>query len=497
MLEGDKNVLGCVYIGFEGFGWLYGKPAASKTDANIHSYTPVSGVPTSGIATAPSVRLQRPSFSHVLRGALPFLCALTVTVGLAFNGLNSATGQAVVAILGGGMLLTLLLAERPEEQFWRERKPVLVPAVLAFAWVCIGALGVTVSDTPMPLAPDFAATSLLSWLGSFAALVCGSILGMKRVRSRKALELVTFFIGMSLLAGLILHFLDQPSRSSAFWAISRQGRFAGLIGNVNVTAAVACGTIILALMMSANRLQQGNRSKDMAVALAGFAIAGIALVAAFLTAARFPIVAVMALGVLTLFLTTRTARGRGRKTYRFGLVFAALACAIGLTSSELLLTRFEAIGTEVAVRSLMWQHYVSLVLEAPIQGYGPGSFPALNAASLDNPVLGKTLWYVNSAHNIVLQLALEGGLPYLALMFLAGLRIARDVLPLIWSGRMSIVFVGVFAMSMQILVCALVDIALDVPASIFLAMFLTGLLWGRGLRLHGRSALRPRMPGNG
>lgn len=456
-----------------------------------------SGAPTSGITTVSAVRLQKPSLAHVFRDALPFLCALAVTVGLAFNGLNSATGQAVLAILGGGMLLSLLIAERPGEHFWEERKPVLVPAVLAFAWLCAGALGVSVLDTPMPLAPDFAATSLLSWLGSFAALLCGSILGMKRGRSRKAVELLTFLIGMTLLAGLILHFLDEPSRSSAFWAISRQGRFAGLIGNVNVTAAIACGTIILALVMSANRLQQGSRTKDMAVALAGFAVAGISLLAALLTAARFPIVVVMALGVLTLVLTTRKGRQRGRKTYRFGLAFAALACAIGLTSSELLLIRFEAIGSEIEVRSLMWRHYLLLAFESPLQGYGPGSFPALNAARLDDPILGRTLWFVNSAHNIVLQLALEGGLPYLALMVLAGFRIARDALPLIWFGRMSLVFVGVFAMAMQIFVCSLVDIALDVPASIFLALFLIGLLWGRALRLRRRSALRPRVPRNG
>lgn len=151
-----------------------------------------------------------------------------------------------------------------------------------------------------------------------------------------------------------------------------------------------------------------------------------------------------------------------------------------------LLARFDTLGSEALVRSMMWDHYLDLAAAAPLQGYGPGSFPTLNAATLDNPLTARSLWFVNSAHNLFLQIALAGGIPYLILMIWAGWRILTPVGQLARRGQLPVDTLGTFAFVLLILSCATVDIALDVPAVILVTLFLTGLLWGRALKLKER-----------
>lgn len=47
------------------------------------------------------------------------LTALLVSVGVAFNGLNSASGNPILFLLCGGALALALLIETPPTAFWR------------------------------------------------------------------------------------------------------------------------------------------------------------------------------------------------------------------------------------------------------------------------------------------------------------------------------------------------------------------------------------------
>lgn len=427
-----------------------------------------------------------------VRRAVPLLSALAMTIGLAFNGLNDAAGQTVSAMLGAGVLAALLLDKRPGASFWQQRKPVLVPALLAGLWLSLGAFGIGLTPAhPMPYAPDFAGPALMAWFGGLAALIGGSIIGADRVRMEYTIRLVLLCIGATLLIGLLMWLAGPATSALDYWSVSRRGRFAGMVSNVNVTAALAGGAILQATALAILARRRARERKDglhnLSLALAA-GVGAIASIALLLTAARFPIVVTVALLAALAALQGRRRRRRNRKLAPswvwplLGLLVAALLWWL----SGPLLARFDTLGSEALVRSMMWDHYLDLAIASPLQGYGPGSFPTLNAATLDDPLTAGSLWFVNSAHNLFLQIALTGGFPYLLLMTWAGWAILSPVAHLAWQGQLPLDALGSFALVLAVLLCATVDIALDVPAVVLLTLFLSGLLWGRALKLRER-----------
>ena len=434
-----------------------------------------------------------------VRQAVPLLSALAMTIGLAFNGLNDAAGQAVSAMIGAVMLAALLIDTRPDGHFWQQRKAVLVPALLAGAWLSLGAFGIGLSAaTPMPYAPDFAGPALMAWFGGFAALIGGSIIGADRIRMERTIRLILLCIGATLCIGLLMWLAGSASSALDYWTISRRGRFAGMVSNVNVTAALAGGAVLQATALAILARRRARERKDglhnLSLALAA-GIAVIAAIALLLTAARFPIVVTITLLLGLAALLRRRRDQRGRKiapTWVWPLI-GLLVTALLWWFSGPLLARFDTLGSEALVRSMMWDHYLDLATASPLQGYGPGSFPTLNAATLDDPLTARSLWFVNSAHNLFLQIALAGGFPYLLLMLWAGWALLSPVARLALRGQLPMDTLGAFALVLAILLCATVDIALDVPAIVLLTLFLAGLLWGRALKLRER-ALDQRKP---
>ncbi|BBD99707.1 hypothetical protein SAMIE_1032080 [Sphingobium amiense] len=439
------------------------------------------------------VLVSRRRIPPAVRQAAPLLSALAMTIGLAFNGLNDAAGETVAAMLGAGLLAALLIDARPDAYFWRQRKPVLIPALLAGLWLSLGAGGIGLSPAiPMPYAPDFAGPALMAWFGGLAALIGGSIIGADRVRMERTIRLVLLCIGATLFIGMLMWVAGPGTSALDYWSVSRRGRFAGMVSNVNVTAALAGGAILQATALAILARRRARERKDglhnlsLALAVSVMAIASIALL---LTAARFPIVVTVALLISLAALLRRRRRRRSRAIAPswvwplLGLLVAALLWWL----SGPLLARFDTLGSEALVRSMMWDHYFDLAAASPLQGYGPGSFPTLNAATLDDPLTAGSLWFVNSAHSLFLQIALAGGFPYLFLMVWAGWAILYPVARLAWRGSLPMDTLGTFALVVAILLCATVDIALDVPAVVLLTLFLAGLLWGRALKLreHG------------
>ncbi|MFN3786039.1 MAG: hypothetical protein ACK4RS_04280, partial [Thiothrix sp.] len=147
------------------------------------------------------------------------------------------------------------------------------------------------APTPFPFDPDFAAVSLLAWFGGLAALIAGSIAGShERYRSR-VVQLVILLIAFVLLAGLVLLFGHATGGVFDYWTVTRRDRFAGLTGNVNVTAAIAVALVFLALGSVGNADRDSSSLRQLLTTSSALVIAAIGVLAALLTASRFPIIA--------------------------------------------------------------------------------------------------------------------------------------------------------------------------------------------------------------
>ena len=132
-----------------------------------------------------------------------------------------------------------------------------------------------------------------------------------------------------------------------------------------------------------------------------------------------------------------------------------------------------------------------MAMAQPWFGYGPGSFPDVNRMALDDPVVAQAAWTANSAHNLVLQLLLKGGLFYTIALFAAAALIVRDIVRYFADARRSVEAWGLLTVTALILCSSMVDIALDVPATIIIGMFATGFLWGETLSLRRSATASP------
>lgn len=422
--------------------------------------------------------------ARLLHEAIPLLPAAVIGAGLIFHGFNTIAGKAVCCFLAALCLVALVLTRWPEKAFWWRLGPVLLLTGLALVWVILpGGQAIPVFHT---LAPDLFWPAFLGIVAGFCALVSGCLLARDGDQTRKFIRIIVFVVGLTFLFGLVLRELGAGGVFD-YWAVMRRGRFAGTLGNINVTAAVAGGVVLLVAGLEAdvlNRLKRASgreRQRRIFLTLGLMIMGALAFGTLLLTAARFPVVVLGAIAIAGVAWTL--LRGRLRQRNAALSVFWGLMLAVVLVvaNAHLLVERFTSLDSEMAVRLMMWRHYFGLAVDAPLFGYGPGAFSVLNLQRLDTPELALSLWSVNSPHNVLLQLALAGGVPYVLMLLAAAALVGRDVLPYLLSGRASYSDFGLAAFVVQILICSMVDIAMDVPAVTCMTLFLAGCLWGRSL----------------
>ncbi|WP_165356441.1 O-antigen ligase [Sphingosinicella sp. BN140058] len=408
--------------------------------------------------------------------------ALLFSIGITFNGLNSPAGNAIACLLAAGILSLLLGLWPAPAAFWRQSLPALALVGAAGAWASLPAWAPQWGGDDA-LAPDIMLPALLGLSGHLVALLCGARIGARRHNLAVAMDALILFGCVNAVIGLILRAWGADL-AFELWRERPDARFTGTLSNANVAGAYfgLLAVLALARLMEA-RPAGGFARADGHAALVRFCALAIALTiligACALTGSRSANVAtIAALGMLPLW---RAARRRGAGGW-FGLFIAAslvlLVAAFGL--SDLVLDRLAIASDEFALRVLMWRQYASLAEAAPLHGYGLGAFPVLNAYALSDPRLAQALWMVNSAHNLVLQLLLQGGFPYLILMTLAALWVGYGIIVRgmrdDWRCGSDAVVIAVFV----VFACAMIDIALDVPAMVSLTMFLVGLAWAPG-----------------
>lgn len=421
------------------------------------------------------------SLAHLL----PAGVALAVTVGALFNGLDNAFGNAVACLLLSTTALAVFVALPIDVRSLKNFAFAASPLVAAAVWAMVVSINGFV--------PDLILSEALGLASAGLALFCGTQIGRQRAaRFSTQHWLVAFGAIVAVLscAAPLLH----EALALQMWAPGQNGRFAGTFGNANVAGAFFATLAILTLATILGT-KESRRPGHLAPRIdwqlvSRWLVLLIAVAACAATASRTAITS--AIPAIALLLTIRLFK-RGQGKHRSPLLLSALAAGglvLLLIGAQDLQYRFGSVSGDWSVRQLMWSHYATIAAGSPLTGYGLGSFPTVNMRFLSDAALAQELWSVNAAHNILIQLVIDAGLPYLVLIALFMLRVARDIFRAL-RVRPSLLEWGKLLAVGIILVNAMVDIVLEIPMMILLFWTLVGLLWGRAQSVEVR---RPELP---
>lgn len=428
-------------------------------------------------------------------GLIAFPAALAMTIGLMFNGLNNLSGSAAACIMSALLLAGLIIARPPGLDEWQHCARILSPVGLAILWLLLHQSGFwTLFGMTGPFEPDLFLPGIVGIAGAICAFLGGAFVAANRRNVEQTIDMLIILMSLFLAIGLLFANIDLNGLLD-YWAVERQGRFSGTIGNINTTACICGIVLLLSVSKAADALVPARR--DLAMRDAGgmstYAMAIlIALFAGLGTAARLPIMASLVLMLLLLFWLMRREIHVTRPQ-KFLLAFVGVTAVLAwMIGSDAVVRRLASVDTALGVRTLMLTHYLDVAMNSPLVGYGLSSFPSVNSFFMTDLEAMLTLHNVNSPHNILLQLLLVGGIPYAILILVAAWRVVRFWIARERAGQVSRIELGIAASLLLILSCAMIDIVLDIPATINLSLFLAGLLHGCGLsrRPSGSTELR-------
>ncbi|HEX7820402.1 MAG TPA: O-antigen ligase family protein [Sphingobium sp.] len=419
------------------------------------------------------------------------LSAMVVTglcAGLYANGFDSALGQSLACLLSSIALCLALAAIKPGADFWAmARWPLLLFAVALLWLLIVDAVRWTLplSEIELPIAPDLFLAKFLSIVAGLWALLTGALFGWKRPPALSAPVCLVVLLTAHILLGLVLLLGILPGNGLwAGWTVMKDGRFTGLVGNANVTAAMCAAGAVLSLAFAMSlwnsRRAKGWRRQDGLVMIGLLAAGLLHLIALVMTASRFPVMM-----TLIAFLLLALAQKNAAKAdaWRFWPPAVAVFLAVIVSHvlfSDLLLTRAGNLVGEAYARGEYWRHFFDMAANAPLTGYGPSAFPTANLYFLQSATDAVGTSTINSPHSIVLQLWFVGGAPYLLLMLAGAGLIGRDILFRRGLWRWDVRDIGVLLASLAIMACGLVDIVLDYPVGTQIAFFLLGFAWMGG-----------------
>ena len=426
-------------------------------------------------ATGPSAR------SGPLRNQL--VCAATTVLiysQLILFGANADILAAIFASLELLVALAVLYALRAEPRggMWRALGPVSLVFAAAVAWGALPALlrGVGLQSP----APDGPGLELVKLLGVGACVLIGAMVGASRTR----LRLLIYWLVIAGLAYCLLTLWMGRAAPFTVWGQSKGAhlwRFTGSFLNANAAGCLFGMLGLLALSLTRYRLSRtdlvrGGLRDYLLIALAGAgAVAGFGACA--LTQSRAALVLSLALGGLMVVLT----RLGERRSKPVVIVIAILLGAGLILGASQIGSRWATLSGDVGLRTAAADHYLALAAARPWFGYGLGSFEAVHLAHL-TPLLAPSIWDFGAAHVAALQAALEGGVPYLALLATVIAMLAAPALRTPENGRVrGVLAQGAAAASLLALLCSFGDIALNVPAVAALAAILLGAVWSNAL----------------
>jgi hypothetical protein len=311
---------------------------------------------------------------------------------------------------------------------------------------------------PMSLTPDLTVNALLALLVPAAALVAALHLD---AHGRKIIAIA--FVAAGLLSALLgLAQLGVPGDQLRLFANTSENAPVGLFANRNHQAALlACTFPLCAAVVPVSERGRGR------LLVAGLLVLAALLVSAvlFLTASRMGAVLWM-VGVVGAGWTLH-ARGSLRRpaslaalaAWCAGAVAVMLAAGALLFDSEML----ERFRTEDIAADTRGAALPSLLVTARAffpAGAGFGAFDGVYRQFEPDALLSTI--YLNQAHNEPLQLAIEGGLPALVLLFVFVVWWARTAWRVGWSRRRGLPRAAIVVTAL-LMVSSLVDYPLRTP----------------------------------
>lgn len=419
----------------------------------------------------------------ILAGA--WLLGLNVFVQATAKGGDSALLGTMAASLNSLCGLILLLIGRPSRALLRRMAAPLLLLAAALAWATGPDMAVALLGArSIRIAPDLVAGDAARYMGSLCLLTGATAFGARRGAQRMAMAAIVLGAGANVLGGLILRQID-PHR---VWGVEKgllAGRFTGTMLNANAMATIYAVAAVLALGLALAALRDRSRPfREYPLApLTFLTVFAAGLGAIGPTGSRTAMASALIASALLLFM--QFSRQQDRKAWLIAIGAGSLSVgAMLLIGGLVTLRRLPKLGVDAVQRWELWEHYLAIARHAGPFGYGLGSFAEVNSAMLPTDFRATDLWYVNAAHNVMLQMVIEGGLLYCLLACVAIALIARGVIQH-WPGRndpAAIVQQAGASALLIVLLAGMVDIALNVPAVVTMAASVQGLLWGRSMR---------------
>lgn len=402
------------------------------------------------------------------------LVATGISCGMAFRAFDGLAGQALSALVNALLLYAAFLRQPPAAAFWRRAVPVLGLVLAAVVWGLMATLRVSGG-----VLPDYVLGKLLSLASGICALLLGAMMARGRRRRRALLDWLLLINAILLFVGLVMRELGGDA-TIPYWTLERLGRFTGLAGNANVTAAIsACCAVIAFVRLTGRQRPPAWAGQEVKGFFAHLPLLTITTGVVIIAGSRFT---AGLLGCVLVFYLILWRRTRRVSLPRLAVMGSALTLVmiVSYFFSGLLAERYNRLGASWDDRVATWTHLWDVFVREPWLGYGLGSFPTINAHFLSTPQYAQANWAVNSAHDVGLQMLLQGGIPYCALILAAwafGIAQTMRVLRGRWIRDQLLIAVLIVLLTG----CASVDLVLDMPAPLSLYLFLTGLLWGQAL----------------
>lgn len=230
---------------------------------------------------------------------------------------------------------------------------------------------------------------------------------------RRRVDLIAALAGVGMVAAVVglVQFVGGPDRALAFYRGGHEGWATGFFANRNAQADLIAITL-LAVILLAERFRDRIASGTVRIGLVGALL--LLLIGGVATGSRMGM-AVLAIPVaLAVAMAGRRAPGAA-----IALVAGAALLLLGGTALDRVTARVHDAGN----RTEIWGDSLLVARQVAPVGAGMGSFQPLYAAAERLDHVQPTI--ANRAHNDYLELAIEGGVPALALLAAALVLVAR------------------------------------------------------------------------
>ena len=429
------------------------------------------------------------------RNAAVILLALLLGGEIAALGANGAVLAAIASVAEIAIAMIVLLLIAPDTLFWRRAAPVLLLAMAMPIWLLLPVIlpDMFRAAPPHPV-PDLLLPGLARWMGGLAVLVTGACIGYRRGLMRIALFAILFAGLVTLAIGVVFRQISPD----VVWGQSigiLAGRYTGTLLNANSAGCLAGALAMLTIGCLLDNLRRSMMGPNSLPTVLVRVLLLIGLILSLAAVGASGSRAVMALCFVILVvivaaddLLWRLLRGWTGIIYL--VVTAVVVGILALTVGELTFDRLFELRGDSIDRTRIWLAYWEAAKASPWIGYGPLSFDQVTMRQMLDVQTARELWYVHAPHSVILSLLVTGGWPYLLLMTLTGSLMATRIARAGVTKRQDPMLRGLVAALVLILLCAQVDIQLDVPALVSFTVALLALAWGRALRTSPEDALQ-------